>query len=148
MLEKLEFVGTEFCVPHGCFALIITTGCVRGTGDPSTHPYVVWQVEAAKPAVTSYCNESVVGRDNLCTLTVQTIMNTVVQKHCKCVSEASIFPYNAAMGPQEAAESAAAGRDPDMLSRIQGAVGAASPLGMAVGQLKDRLLAGAKGYAS
>ena len=41
--------------------------------------------------------------------------------------------------PQEAAETAAQARDGDMLSKIQGMVGAASPLGLAVSQIKGRL---------
>ncbi len=40
---------------------------------------------------------------------------------------------------QEAAETAAQARDGDMLSKIQGMVGAASPLGLAVSQIKGRL---------
>ena len=41
--------------------------------------------------------------------------------------------------PQEAAETAAQARDGDMLSKIQAMVGAASPLGLAVSQIKGRL---------
>ena len=45
---------------------------------------------------------------------------------------------------QEAAEMAAQSKDSDMLSRIQGIVGSASQVGMAVTQFRNRLAGGAR----
>ena len=47
--------------------------------------------------------------------------------------------YAAAGMYQEAAETAAANKDGDMLSKIQGMVGAASPLGQAVSKIGQSL---------
>ena len=43
---------------------------------------------------------------------------------------------------QEAAEAAAAGRDLDLLDRIQSSVGAGSPLALAINQMRERMQAG------
>ncbi|KAK9907253.1 hypothetical protein WJX75_000093 [Coccomyxa subellipsoidea] len=52
--------------------------------------------------------------------------------------------YAAAGLLQEAAECAARARDSDMLSKLQDMIGTVSPLGVAVGQLKDRLQSGSR----
>lgn len=43
---------------------------------------------------------------------------------------------------QEAAEAAAAGRDLDLLDRIQASVGAGSPLALAINQMRERMQSG------
>lgn len=52
--------------------------------------------------------------------------------------------YTAVKMYKEAAETAAHSKDSDMLSKIQGLVGSASPIGLAVAQVKDRLQAGSR----
>ena len=64
------------------------------------------------------------------------------QTGCVAVVRARIAIYKLSCDPlclQEAAETAAQARDGDMLSKIQAMVGAASPLGLAVSQIKGRL---------
>ncbi len=59
-------------------------------------------------------------------------------------STAKAEAYAAIDYPREAAEVAARLRDGDLLGRIQGAVSAHSPAGLAIAQIRERLQGGGR----
>ncbi len=107
---------------------------------PLYHPLIV-----ASPLVAPVQQLMRLQRWNLrrhearCTLAQRADPAASQEDHCSKSAKCRRRSRMQLLLPQEAAETAAQARDGDMLSKIQGMVGAASPLGLAVSQIKGRL---------